>query len=215
MAGALAAVPELAGGFNAIGFSQGGQFLRGYVQRYNDPPVHHLISIGGQHRGVWGLPKCPGANLTLCDWAREMLDLGAYDWIVQRALVPAQYWVDPLDFASYLSASRFLADINNERATKNATYAENLRALHKFVMVRFAEDSVVQPIASEWFGYYETSNPSVLQPMTAWQGYTDDWIGLRALDEAGRLVFLSVDGDHLQFSETWFVDVIIQGYLLQ
>jgi palmitoyl-protein thioesterase len=30
---------QLTGGFNAIGFSQGGQFLRAYVERYNNPPV--------------------------------------------------------------------------------------------------------------------------------------------------------------------------------
>lgn len=48
----LAAVPELQDGFNAIGFSQGGQFLRAYVQRFNAPPVHNLITLGSQHQGT-------------------------------------------------------------------------------------------------------------------------------------------------------------------
>lgn len=26
--------------------------------------------------GVFGMPKCPGANYTLCEWMRELLDLG-------------------------------------------------------------------------------------------------------------------------------------------
>lgn len=30
--------------------------------------------------------------------------------------------------------------------------------------------------------------------------YTEDWIGLRALDEAGKVKFVNVTGDHLQFS---------------
>jgi len=39
----LAADPNLKGGFNAIGFSQGGQFLRAYTQRCNNPPVHNIL----------------------------------------------------------------------------------------------------------------------------------------------------------------------------
>ena len=53
----LAADPQLANGFHAMGFSQGAQFLRAYVQRYNSPPVHNLVSVGGQHQGVFGFPS--------------------------------------------------------------------------------------------------------------------------------------------------------------
>lgn len=31
-----------------------------------------------------------------------------------------------------------------------------------------------------------------------------DRLGLAAMDKAGKLVFLSSDGDHLQFPEGWF-----------
>jgi palmitoyl-protein thioesterase len=40
-----------------------------------------------------------------------------------------------------------------------------------------------------------------------------DWLGLRAMDEAGKLVFLSVDGDHLQLDPDWFVENIVNGFL--
>ena len=53
----LAADPQLAGGFHGMGFSQGAQFLRAYVQRYNSPPVRNLVSVGGQHQGVFGFPS--------------------------------------------------------------------------------------------------------------------------------------------------------------
>jgi palmitoyl-protein thioesterase len=43
----------LSSGFNAIGFSQGAQFLRAVVQQCDGAPrMLSLISIGGQHRGV-------------------------------------------------------------------------------------------------------------------------------------------------------------------
>ena len=47
----IANITELKDGFDAIGFSQGGQFLRAYVERYNSPPIHNLITFGSQHMG--------------------------------------------------------------------------------------------------------------------------------------------------------------------
>src|SRR5271154_1838695 len=37
---------------DALGFSQGGQFLRGYVERCNNPPVRNLVTFGSQHNGI-------------------------------------------------------------------------------------------------------------------------------------------------------------------
>ena len=62
----------LSSGYNAIGFSQGAQFLRALLQQCDAaPPMLNLISIGGQHRGVYGMPRCLGANHTLCDAMRK------------------------------------------------------------------------------------------------------------------------------------------------
>ncbi|CAI5942722.1 unnamed protein product [Closterium sp. NIES-65] len=54
----LAAIPQLAGGFNAIGISQGGLLFRAYVQRCNSPPVRTLITLGSPHAGMAALPYC-------------------------------------------------------------------------------------------------------------------------------------------------------------
>ena len=43
--------------------------------------------------------------------------------------------------------------------------------------------------------------------------YLEDWIGLRALDEAGKLVFLDTDGNHLIFTDEWFIENIVLPYL--
>ena len=39
--------PKLANGFNAFGLSQGNNLIRGYIQKYNDPPCHTFMSICG------------------------------------------------------------------------------------------------------------------------------------------------------------------------
>lgn len=53
----LAAVPELADGFDALGFSQGGQFLRAYVEWYNTPRVHSPFPGVGRSRADIGLSQ--------------------------------------------------------------------------------------------------------------------------------------------------------------
>ncbi|KAK6474357.1 palmitoyl-protein thioesterase 1 [Huso huso] len=196
----LARDPQLKEGYNAMGFSQGGQFLRAVAQRCPSPPMRNLISIGGQHQGVYGLPHCPGQSSHICDWIRKMLNSGAYTGMVQNHLVQAQYWHDPLNEELYRNHSLFLADINQERVL-NESYKKNLQALRSFVMVKFLRDSMVEPIDSEWFGFYKPGQAKETETLQESALYKEDRLGLQALDKAGKLVFLSSDGDHLQFTD--------------
>ncbi|XP_075547638.1 palmitoyl-protein thioesterase 1-like [Dermacentor variabilis] len=204
---------KLSGGYNALGFSQGGQFLRAVAQRCPEPPIRNLISLGGQHQGVYGLPRCPGESSALCEYARKLLNIGAYWDVVQEHLVPAQYWQDPFDRHTYIAKSLFLSDINNERV-KNETYKANLLKLNNLVLVLFENDTVVDPKATSWFGYYAEHDDKTIVPLHDQKIYTEDWIGLKELDQSGRLHFLSTLGDHLQFKDEWFTENIIKQYLL-
>jgi len=198
----------LANGFNAVGFSQGSQFLRAYVQRFNDPPVYNLISIGGQHQGVFGFPRCPGDNETICEIVRRMLNLGAYIPFVQNTLVQAEYWQDPLNEDEYLRDCVFLPDINNNNAI-NETYKENLMSVENFVMVQFLNDTMVQPKESEWFGFYAPGQDKEVLTLQETPLYQEDWLGLQAMNDNGQLTFLATIGDHLQFTKEWFIENII------
>jgi hypothetical protein len=51
------------------------------------------VTLGAQHRGVFGVPRCIGANHTLCEDMRRLLLSGAYSKFVQKRLVQAEYWV--------------------------------------------------------------------------------------------------------------------------
>ncbi|XP_048468811.1 palmitoyl-protein thioesterase 1 isoform X3 [Rhincodon typus] len=175
---------KLQNGYNAMGFSQGGQFLRAVAQRCPSPAMLKLITFGGQHQGVYGLPRCPGETSQICNLIRKLLNVGAYSSPIQDHLVQAEYWHDPLNEDLYRDKSIFLADINQERGI-NESYKENLTKLKKFVMVKFLNDTMVDPVDSE------------------------DRLGLKTMDKAGKLQFLTVNGDHLQFSEKWFITNII------
>ncbi|KAG9355598.1 hypothetical protein JZ751_000436 [Albula glossodonta] len=195
--------PNLKGGYNAMGFSQGGQFLRAVAQRCPSPPMKTLISVGGQHQGVYGLPRCPGESSHICDWIRKQLNSGAYTDFVQKHLVQAQYWHDPLNEELYRTHSLFLADVNQERVV-NETYKKNLQSLEKFVMVKFLKDTIVDPVDTEWFGFLKPGQAKETETLQESILYKEDRLGLAEMDKAGKLVFLTSDGDHLQFTREWF-----------
>lgn len=207
----LSSDPKMKNGYHAIGFSQGGQFLRAVAQRCPNPPMVNLVSIGGQHEGVYGLPHCLGFKL--CDYARELLNLGAYISWIQNGLVQAEYWHDPLKHDEYVQKSVFLADINNEKSN-NQTYKANLMKLKNFVMVKFLNDTMVIPKDSEWFGFYKEGQADSILQLKDRPIYKEDRLGLKAMDQAGKLHFLSVMGDHLQISDQWLIDSIIRKYFV-
>jgi len=204
---------RLVDGFHGVGFSQGGLFMRGLVERCGDLVVKSLVSIGGPQQGVYGLPHCLGENHVVCDYMRRLLNYGAYTSWIQGLLVQAQYWHDPLAEQEYVEKSLFLADINNQGQTKKKEYSENMKKLEKFLLVKFTKDTMVDPKESEWFGWFDNADVNQMRQMNETLLYKEDWIGLRALDEGGRLHFLEVDGDHLHLDAATF-NYIISNYLV-
>jgi len=205
----LKADTNLTHGFNAMGFSQGGQFLRAYIERCNDPPVYNYLSVGGQHQGIFGFPKCLGNNTALCETVRKLLDLGAYTDEVQPHLVQAEYWQDPLNEEEYLAKSVFLPDINNNLETKNATYKKNFMSVNEVVLVKFTEDTVVIPRESEWFGFFVAGQDRLVADVKNTTLYQEDWIGLKYLMDNDKVEFIPCTGDHLQFTDEWFESTLV------
>ncbi|PKI85737.1 palmitoyl-protein hydrolase [Malassezia vespertilionis] len=199
-------VPELQDGFDAIGFSQGGQFLRAYVERYNVPRVRNLITFGSQHMGITELSVCHRYDY-FCRYVHHLLDGQVYSNYSQTHLVPAQYFRDTRSveqFALYNQANQFLHDINNEGTVKNETYAANLAGLETFAMVQFTHEETVVPSASSWFEAYndpcKKECDAEIVPLRASAIYREDWIGLGALDRRGALAFLTCDGRHMEIT---------------
>ncbi|RLN46252.1 hypothetical protein BBJ29_005357, partial [Phytophthora kernoviae] len=200
--------PHLKGGFNAAGFSQGNLLIRAYIERFNDPPVHTFISMHGPLAGVSGLPKCSITNF-ICKEIDKLIGEAVYTNRVQDRIAQANYFRDPLRIEAYLKHVDFLPDINNEKTSTNQTYKDNFTQLQNLVLVRAEQDTQVYPKESEWFGAYQDgdSYKKVLGfNETKW--YKEDLFGLRTLNEAGKVHFLSTDGDHLQFSTEFLLGVM-------
>lgn len=202
----LASHPVLskASAINALGFSQGGQFLRAYVERCNNPRVENLVTFGSQHNGISEFQECAASDW-LCRTWRGVLKGNAWGSFSQSRLVPAQYYRDPEDLDNYIDYSNFLADINNERELKNDTYKENMKKLGKFIMFMFANDTTVVPKESAFFSEVNTTSDEVKQ-LQEREIYQEDWIGLRFLDEEERLEFRIAEGGHMQLSDNILTD---------
>lgn len=190
---------------NAIGFSQGGQFLRAYIERCNDPPVRTLITFGSQHNGISEFQECGDF---LCRVWEGFLKTQTWSQFSQSTLVPAQYYRNLADMEKYLEFSNFLADVNNEREVKNARYRENLKRLERFVMYMFEEDTTVVPKESAYFwDVDESGDERKVVELRDRRLYKEDWLGLRWLDERGRLQFKVAPGRHMQIDEPLLRDV--------
>lgn len=196
----LSAAPAI----NAIGFSQGGQFMRAYVERCNKPRVSTLVTFGSQHNGISEFQNCE-SNDWLCQSWRGVLRGNKWTNFVQSRLVPAQYYRHPDDLNAYLEHSNFLADINNERAVKNNTYKKNMEKLNRFAMYIFSEDTTVIPPESAYFAEVNTTSEEVTKLQDR-DLYKEDWIGLKSLDKKGRLDFRVAEGGHMQFADGVLAD---------
>lgn len=205
----LAADSNLTSEIDAIGFSQGGQFLRAYVQRCNAPKVHNLITFGSQHNGVADLPACEN-NDGLCSLMRGIARWGVYTDYVQRQLIQAQYYNDPKKHEAYLEKSIFLPDLNNE-LTINKTYAKNLASLNRLVLIMFSEDETVVPRETAWFGWYVDGEKSdeiaALQQLPI---YKQDRIGLKLLDNREAIDFLICEGAHMRFTDEYLRNITLK-----
>ncbi|KAJ3086723.1 Palmitoyl-protein thioesterase 1 [Physocladia obscura] len=201
-------------GFNAVGFSQGGQFLRAYAETCADgPKIYNLVTYGSQHMGVADAPNCENKGDASCYLMRSILRNGAYLGWVQNRVVQAQYFKDPLNYELYLAKSLFLAHINNEiAASRNASYKEAIKTLNKLVLIKFGDEATVVPAESSWFGYYDDERKSIVE-MENQALYIEDWIGIRWLNENGRLERITQDGGHMQIDEEFFKNEIIPKYL--
>jgi len=189
----MASDSKLANGFNLLGYSQGGLVSRGFVERCNYPPVHNFITWSAPHGGQFGIP-----SKVTWTWLAEWVASIPYDFWMQDEITFAEYWKDPYNLDEYLQKSQYLADINNEKDTKNITYKKNMMNLNNLVLFYSEIDKIVIPKQSGWFEFYEpnSQNDSSVVPLKKSDLYIDDWIGLRYLDEQGRLYLDSCNCSH-------------------
>lgn len=203
----LSIIPELYNGFDAIGFSQGGLLMRALVQRCANITVHNLVTFGSPHMGIMELPKCENPSDWLCKKKNELLKKQVWHDNIQKSIIPAQYFRDPNDYDNYVAHSHFLADVNKESINHaKQSYGKNLNKLNKFIMVVFTEDTTVVPKESAGFNDWDPVSDTTI-PFNETSLYKNDWVGLKALNEDGKVKFLQIEAAHMVISDTFLIDI--------
>ncbi|CAN1289886.1 Palmitoyl-protein thioesterase 1 [Linum perenne] len=197
---------ELNDGYNIVGLSQGNLVGRGIVELCDGgPPVRNLVSLGGPHAGTASVPMCGVRILDksgiICIILDALLKLEIYSNYVQEHLAPSGYLKIPTDIDDYLKGCRFLPKLNNE-IIRNSNYRERLTSLENLVLIMFDQDTILIPKETAWFGYYPDGAFATILPVNETELYIKDWIGLRTLDEAGKVKFVTMSGNHLEISES-------------
>jgi len=204
---------QLANGFHLVGFSQGNSVARGYIQKYQDPPVSTWLSVHGTVNGVAGFPNCNPDGLLgpVCKLLASLLGDLAFEGWVQNLLFQADYFRDPMRYndTKYLQNSE-IAQWNNENpATKNTTFKDNFVKTKRFAMIKAMRDSMVYPNEGEWWGQFEANSRKKVLTMRQTPNYINDAYGLKTVDQQGKIIMNVTSGNHLQFTQEelyWWLD---------
>lgn len=195
--------PKLRNGFNAVGFSQGNDVIRGYMQQYNNPPVLSWVSVHGPVAGVASLPRCaPGTSgglvHKLCQLATDLVSKAAYTDTVQKKITQSNFLRDPENIDQFLGKCIWLARMNNE-CQPNSEYKSNFLKTKNILLIKALRDTMIFPSESEWFGAYEDGNYKKILKMEETKWYKEDLFGLKTMHKRGSISFGTTPGNHLQF----------------
>ncbi|XP_047306572.1 palmitoyl-protein thioesterase 1-like [Impatiens glandulifera] len=194
-------ISELSEGYNIVGISQGNILGRAVIEFCDGAPqVNNYVSMAGPHAGIASYPLCGSGNY--CAPVNYLIKIGVYNKYVQENFAPAGYTKIPTAINQYMKHCKFLPQLNNEyKDHKNAVYKERFASLQNLVLIMFDDEDALVPKETSWFGYFADGSRDKVLPVQETALYKEDWIGLRSLDEAGRVKFINVSGEHLEISE--------------
>ncbi|KAL5816117.1 hypothetical protein ACOSQ3_024495 [Xanthoceras sorbifolium] len=120
---------------------------------------------------------------------------------IQEHLAPSGYLKIPTGIPAYLKGCTFLPQLNNELAGKrNSTFKERFSSLENLVLIMRPPCLGI---------YYPDGSFNAVLPAQQTPLYTEDWIGLKTLDEAGKdeastqLTIAGSSSSHTWLSSMW------------
>ncbi|XP_016963178.1 lysosomal thioesterase PPT2 homolog [Drosophila biarmipes] len=197
-------------GIIVLGYSQGGLLARAAIQSLPDHNVKTFISLSSPQAGQYGTSFL---HLIFPDLAAKTAFELFYSRVGQHTSVGG-YWNDPQRQELYMKYSEFLPLINNEKRSSNSTsFKMGMVRLNRLVMIGGPNDDVITPWQSSHFSYYD-ENMDVI-PFNKRKIFTTDSIGIKTLQEAGKLIIVvKPNVHHLAWhTRTDVIHEVIMPYL--
>ena len=106
----------------------------------------------------------------------------------------------------------FLKMLNNDYEVKDKEIIRRFTALEKVKFIKAKRDSVIVPRESSWFEFYDNDGKNIV-PLEESDFYINDYIGLRKLDEEGKVIFAEIDQEHVLYNMKEYREEIMQFFL--
>lgn len=197
-------------GYTLLCHSQGALTCRAMIEQMDDHNIHTFIALAGPQMGEFGIPSGWQGKIP---WGRDLAYPFMFASPLQGSLSIANYWHDPRPKSfpfgkpsiDYLVGNTFLPVVNNNpgRRTQGpgkdksdseaARYKQNLLKLKKAVFTCSPADDMIIPYDSGIFNFYDASGDKSV-PLEQTPLWTEDWIGLKELNDTGRLTRVVAPG---------------------
>jgi len=120
----------------------------------------------------------------------------------------------PFSEAERMDHHNYCNNNNNSNNTKNtnvdmARRRSGMLSLERYILIEALHDTFVVPRESTTHGYWAWDQKGVVVLLRESEGYRDDSLGLRTLDESGRLRTASFEGDHLEFNASFWAGSVL------
>ncbi len=199
---AIQSDPKLKDGFNFVVHSQGGLVARYYLEKCNNPQVLTYISWGSPQQGIFGLPGTFDDRFKWLDYMEGYAHHILYSKAIQKIVGFAGYWHDTMHYDRYIKKACFLPYLNNEIPhTDETLFKKNICNLKNMILVMSTKEEIVEPKISCHFGFYKKGSKEKIENLVDSQGYKEDKLGLKTLNESGRLHLRLADCTHANFQE--------------
>lgn len=156
--------------------------------------------------GVSEIPETHGHWYSIpLNWATGKVARWA---LAQKLVSPAGYFRQWWSLRKFYEDSTFLPYINNEMPPSYAAnYKDNLSSVKRYALWMWQDDTTIIPRESSWYAGYDGHHKLI--ELRDSVDYEMDFVGMRSLDEAGKLWFYSGPGDHMHLETSYVDDYLI------
>ena len=88
-----------------------------------------------------------------------------------------------------------------------------MRSLNKYMATRALKDKIVLPSESAHHRFWKWGDKDRsegnIAPLEETEGYKNDWLGLKTLNERGDLILNEIDTEHIQYNMTWWRQYVL------
>ena len=200
--------PNFQGKFSILGISQGTLIGRYIIEKCDiKGQVMNYMSFDGPQMGIASIPKITCGSF--CEWLCNITAPLAYK--LKDNIAPCGYYKYKYDQKTYQETNTFLKMLNNENEEKDEEVYRRFSSLQKVKLIKSKEDTVITPRESSWFEFYDKKGNYIV-PLKESDFYINDNIGLRKLDEEGKVTFTEFQEEHVLYNMDEYNNEIVKFF---